>query len=386
MSGLATCDARPIVKQVPGMRLHRTAPRMLAALAVAVALLAAGCSKSTKTANKNASPTPSATVSSQPEASSGPPCPLTGVASGSSGVPNRPIYAVKVPNDTAQARGHQTGLDYADIVYEEPVEGGITRYIALFQCQNATRIEPVRSARFVDLDVLGQFGKVIFGHAGGITPVLAAVSTAVSAGQLIDANYSGTPYASDYHRDGSLAEPDNLYTSTGEIYKTAGSSAGGAPSPVFTFLSSASATVTAEPGAGPGSTLQVPFDQPGSGYNPTWTWNAATGTYLRSYNGTPDKLTDGQQNSAANVVIMSVNVYPSPYKEDPTGTHENYVTTTGQGTAWVCRDDSCAKGTWSRANTTSPIQYNDSSGAAISFQPGSTWVELEPNSQTPSFS
>ncbi|MGH2718679.1 MAG: DUF3048 domain-containing protein, partial [Actinomycetota bacterium] len=313
-------------------------------------------------------------------------CPLTGVPSGSSGVPNRPIYAVKVPNDTEQARGHQTGLDSADIVYEEPVEGGITRFIALFQCQNASRIEPVRSARFVDLDVLGQFGKVLFGHAGGINPVLAAVSTEVKAGEIVDANYSGTPYANDYHRDGSLAEPDNLYTSTAEIYKTAGTSAGGAPSPLFTFLTSSSATVTAEAGAGPGSTVQVPFDQPGSAYNPTWTWNAATGTYLRSYNGTADKLTDGQQNSAANVVIMSVNVYPSQYTEDATGAKENLVTTTGQGTAWVCRDDSCVKGSWSRANTTSPIQYTDSSGATIAFQPGETWVELQPMTESPKFS
>lgn len=369
------------------MKLHRTSPTMLAVLVSTVALLAAGCSKSAKTAvNKSPTPTPSGASTGTTSGSTGAPCPLTGAPSGSSGVPDRPIYAVKVPNDTEQARGHQTGLDAADIVYEEPVEGGITRFIVLFQCQNASRIEPVRSARFVDLDVLGQFGKVVFGHAGGINPVLAAITNAVKAGTIVNADYSGTPYAGDYHRDGSLAQPDNLYTSTGEIYKTAGTSAGGAPNPVFTFLTSSSATVTAEPGAGPGSTLQVPFNQAGSGYNPTWTWDAATGTYLRSYNGAPDKLTDGQPNSAANVVIMSVNVHPSQYVEDPTGTHENLVDTTGQGTAWVCRDDSCVKGTWSRAGTTVPIQYNDSSGAAIPFQPGRTWVELQPSTVSPKFS
>lgn len=366
------------------MRPYRPAPRLLAAFVATVALLAAGCTSTVKTGHKNgAAPGPSGAAAAQP--SSGPPCPLTGLASGPSGVPNRPVFAVKVPNDTEQARGHQTGLDFADIVYEEPVEGGITRYIALFQCQNASRIEPVRSARLVDLDILGQFGKVLFGHAGGIKAVLSAISSAVSAGQITDADYSGT-YQNDYHRDGTLAQPDNLYTSTTEIYKTAGSSAGGAPAPVFTFRSSASATVTAEPGAGPGSTVQVPFDQPGSGYNPTWTWSAAAGAYLRSYNGTPDILTDGHQNSAANVVIMSVNVHPSPYVEDATGTHENYVDTTGKGLAWVCRDDSCVKGTWTRATTTAPIQYDDPSGAAIPFQPGSTWVELEPNTETPSLS
>ena len=323
-----------------------------------------------------------------------PACPLTG-APAPSGVPSRPVYAVKVPNDTAQARGFQTGLNAADIVYEEPVEGGITRFIALYQCRDAARIEPVRSARFVDLDVLQPYGKVLFGHAGGITQVISDIAAAAAAGRLIDANYSGTPYQGDYHRDTSRAEPDNLYTSTAEIYKTAGTALG-PPAPVFTYFSptstvTATATATAggvsatvEPGTGAGSVVTVAFSGPA--YNPTWTWNATQGVYLRSYGSSPAKLADGSPIQAANIVIQSVSVTPSQYTEDPTGTKENLVGTVGTGKAVVCRLGACVTGTWSRPSLTQVTQYLDPSGAQIPLNPGSTWVELEPNTQTPSMS
>ena len=78
--------------------------------------------------------------------------------------------AVKVEN-LPQARP-QYGLDQADIVFEEPVEGGITRFIVLYQCQEADRIEPVRSARFVDPDIVEPLGKILFAYSGAITPVV----------------------------------------------------------------------------------------------------------------------------------------------------------------------------------------------------------------------
>lgn len=364
-----------------------------AGLGLVVCLLALGCS-SKKVAGKAPSPTPSAGESAAAEAPTapGPTCPLTG-APASSGVPSRPVFAVKVPNDTQQARGFQTGLNAADIVYEEPVEGGITRFIALYQCQDAARVEPVRSARFVDLDVLQQYGKVLFGHAGGIQQVINDVGAAAAAGKLIDANYSGTPYQGDYHRDGSRAEPDNLYTSTAEIYKTFGT-AGTPPAPVFTYVSATSTvgatpsasgvSATAEPGSGAGSVVNVPFSS--AAYNPTWTWNAATAAYLRSYGAAPHKLTDGSQIKATNVVIQLVSVTPSQYAEDITGTKENLVGTTGTGKAIVCRLGACVTGTWSRPSLSTVTQYLDPSGAQIPLAPGPTWVELEPNNQTPSMS
>jgi hypothetical protein len=385
------------------MQLNNARMLRFSSLAAVFAVLAVSCSHAknvSHTSTPAASPTPSGSA-----VASGPPCPLTGAPAPSGTVPDRPAYAVKMPNDTAQAQGNQTGLDNADIVYEELVEGGITRFIAVFQCQDAARIEPVRSARFVDMDVLAQLSKPIFGHAGGIAAVMSAVSADAAAGKLTDANYSGTPYQNDYHRDSSKGEPDNLYTSTKEIYATAGTSAGGAPNPVFTYFSATSTvtstatpsaaagagasgsspvTITAEPGAGPGSVVNAPFSGPS--YNPTWTWNASTGTYQRSYGSTPDKLSSGTQISATNVVIQLVSVTVSQYVEDSTGTHENLIGTVGTGKAIVCRLGTCVTGTWSRPSLSSVTQYLDPSGGAIPLAPGNTWVELEPNTQTPTIS
>src|SRR4029453_15318981 len=81
------------------------------------------------------------------------PCPLTGqVRGGGKEAPTRPVLAVKIEN--APESRPQAGLEHAEVVYEEPVEGGLTRFIALYQCRSATRLGPVRSARLTDPDAL----------------------------------------------------------------------------------------------------------------------------------------------------------------------------------------------------------------------------------------
>ena len=81
--------------------------------------------------------------------------------------------AVKI--DNYPAGRPQSGLDKADIIFEEPVEGGITRYAAVFQCQDAALIGPVRSARNIDIGILGQLGNPLLAHVGGINPVIANI-------------------------------------------------------------------------------------------------------------------------------------------------------------------------------------------------------------------
>ncbi|GAC1369513.1 MAG: hypothetical protein NVSMB32_14300 [Actinomycetota bacterium] len=358
------------------------------AVVMAAGMVAVGCSKK---ATPAAGSSPGAGASSVSSPAAPALCPLTNLPATGGSVPNRPVYAVKMPNDPT-ARGLQVGPENADIVYEEPVEGGITRWILLFQCQDATRIEPVRSARFVDIDVLAQYGKPIFGHAGGIGPVLDALKHA----NLTDADYSSSKFTSSYRRDTAHSEPNNLYTSTKDIYGTAGSGAGPAPSPVFSFT--ANAAVASPPAvsgtsvsgtATAGAVLKVPFSAPP--FNVTWTWDAASGTYRRSYDTgktttTPANLGTGGQIATKNVVVQLVAVAPGPYVEDATGTHENNVTMVGTGKAIVCRLGACVKGTWSRSGLSSVTKYLDASGAEIGLAPGSTWVELEPNNQVPSTS
>ena len=117
----------------------------------------------------------------------------------------------------------QSGLNDTDIVFEEPVEAGITRFIAIYQCTGAARVEPVRSARLEDPDVVRQFGRALFAHAGGVVKVTARLHQA----HLIDMNF--IQYASDFHRDPARYAPHNLYTSTDELWKSAPGKLGAPP-------------------------------------------------------------------------------------------------------------------------------------------------------------
>ena len=87
----------------------------------------------------------------------------------------------------------QAGLDKADIVFEEPVEGGITRYAAVFQCQNVALIGPVRSARNIDIGILGQLGNPLEAHVGGINPVLANID----ASPIVNVDLGDERFAQD---------------------------------------------------------------------------------------------------------------------------------------------------------------------------------------------
>ena len=141
-------------------------------------------------------------------------CPLTGLPAPGGQIPDRPMLAIKVEN--LPAARPQYGLDKTDIVYEEPVEGGITRFIAMYQCQDASRVEPVRSARTTDPEILVQYGTPAFGYADAAGYVENAVKRVKA---IDDVNWQNVPSA--YHHDASRAAPHDLYTSTKELWKAA---------------------------------------------------------------------------------------------------------------------------------------------------------------------
>src|SRR5664280_3756903 len=101
-------------------------------------------------------------------------CPLTGAPAPRGTVPARPALAVKIgnyPDDLPSS-----GLNQADVVFEEPVEGAITRIVAVFQCQGASLVGDLRSARQPDAGILSQLSNPLFVHAGGINPVIALLA------------------------------------------------------------------------------------------------------------------------------------------------------------------------------------------------------------------
>lgn len=289
-----------------------------------------------------------------------PSCPLTGEPAPHGLVPDRPALAVKVEN-LPDARP-QAGLERADVVYEEPVEGGITRFIVVYQCRDAARVGPVRSGRTTDPKVLVQFGRPVMGYAGAQAPVVRAIDRA----GVIDMNY--TIAISAYSRDDSRPAPHNLYTSTRSLWKAA-KAKDGAPAPVFSY----------DPELGGRSrkahTVHLPFSSYSDVY---WKWSRKQAAWLRSHGTVPHVLEDGTQVRAANVVVMQVQVTSGPIV-DSAGNHSPEVDLTGSGKAYVFRGGRMIIGRWERASLNDVTTFATKGGTEIHLAPGVTWVELLPN-------
>jgi hypothetical protein len=278
-------------------------------------------------------------------------------------VPARSALAVKVDN-LAVARP-PFGLDKAEVIHEEPVEGGLTRFIVIFQCQDAPRIEPVRSGRIIDPEIVSQYGAhPLYAYAGGIEPAVAAIRSS----PLIDVGVERAPNA--YTRDPARSAPHNLMTSTGALYKAGAAmhAAATPPMPVFTY--------GPEPaGAQPAASMHIPFTYS----KVTWTWEPAANLWSRSYSDTGlATLGNGGHITASNIVVMKVVLYPSPYVEDATGVHENLLVLTGSGPAQVFRNGRVINGSWKRASPSENTEFVDTAGHVIPLSSGQTWVELLP--------
>ena len=286
-------------------------------------------------------------------------CPLTGTRPEGEVVPNRPALAVKVEN--LPAARPQTGLSWADVVYEEPVEAGITRFIAVYQCHDAGRIEPVRSARYTDADILRQLGHPLLGYAGAVPRVIDRLE---AAGVL--ALSDGTaPKA--FQRDPTRPSPHNLVTSTQGLYEAARSNEP-PPQPLFVYSGARPSVATRV------SDLHLPF----SDYSDVhWRWDASSKGWLRYHGEEPHLLSDGTQVAAKNVVVQVVRIEASDVT-DVNGVPSPEVVATGSGRAYIFRNGEMIKATWRRPDLGDVTKFLDSRGAEIPLTPGSTWVELLP--------
>ncbi len=289
---------------------------------------------------------------------SGPPCPLTGQPT-ANGVPQRPALAVKVDN-YPDARP-QSGLDKADVVFEEPVEGGITRLVAVFQCSQASLVGPIRSARAVDAQILPQLSHPLFVHAGGITPVIGLLRSA----SLVDDDVF-THGGIVQHPAGRVA-PYDTYAATADAWALQPGDTT-PPAPLFTFSS--------EPPMGtPVTRIHIPFSQTS---DVTWTWDQSSARWELAYSSSPATVAGGSQIAVANVVVQTVQVSYGPWAENEQGGLEVQSQLVGSGPALVLRNGEEITGTWQRSSVTSPTRLVAANGDVIPLAPGQTWVELVP--------
>jgi hypothetical protein len=280
--------------------------------------------------------------------------PLTGVPDPTGTSLKRCAVTVKI--DNTQMGHPKYGVDQADVVYEEVVEGGITRLAAVFNSHDPDRVGPVRSVRKTDQSLVWPIGGV-FAYSGGAPYAIASINTAPVV--QLDETRSGQLMFRDHSRNA----PWNLYAHVNFMYGKVCTPV--PPPPLFTYR----AAHTAVAGA-PTTSVRVGFL---SGFAVTWNWDAATGTWKRSIFGSPEILASGAQFAPKNVVVMFVSYVGG----DPNHGNEGAeAVITGHGTAVVFTAGKEILGTWSRPDKKQPAQLLDSAGNTIALTPGQTWVEL----------
>ncbi|HTK74773.1 MAG TPA: DUF3048 domain-containing protein, partial [Gemmataceae bacterium] len=316
--------------------MQLTTFRIPAVAVIAAATLSlAGCNSGSSDAKPDSPANPSTSAA----ANVGPVCPLTGVPQGAGEKAGRPALAVKIDNIAPALP--QAGLNHADVVVEELVEGGLTRLMAIFQCQSAPTVGPIRSARISDADILALLHGSVLGFSGANPKDLPPIVAHSEAVLISQGNYP-----SAYHRDYSRPAPHNVFASTTAMLRAGVSKKHSltAPRPLFHYG-------TIDPSAKPAKSVRMSWPAASA----VWTW--AKNRWLRTQDGSPDMTTNGRA-STTNVVIMSVNI-ASTGLHDVLGAPSPLDVTVGSNPVWVLRDGKIIRGTWKRAGIKDSITLVD---------------------------
>jgi hypothetical protein len=294
---------------------------------------------------------------------------MTNVLSGREGV-NGPVLVVKI-DDTTQAHP-QIGLEDADIVYIEQVEGGLTRLAAVFSSVIPQRIGPVRSARISDIEIMSQFGRVAFAYSGAqskLLPVIAAANLQDLGAQRQSPSIFTTdpnriaPYAMVLRADLLMQEivEKNFQIDSA---KSVGFSFGSLP----------------EGGA---ATSKAVLHWPAATYSANW--SAEEARWLLSHNNSVNFAASGVVLGPTTLVIQMVSITPSEYK-DKVGGVTPFSQTVGSGKAYVLRNGQRFVTTWSRPSSESGTTFTFADGTQMNFDPGQIWIALtdrEPDFTSP---
>jgi len=280
--------------------------------------------------------------------------PLTGLSPAGDSV-KRPALEVKIDNADERGVRPQEGLEAADVVYEEQVEGNVTRLLSIFNSTLPDQVGPIRSVRATDPNIVWPLGGV-FAYSGGAPQNLELIRQApVNA---VDETGAGNAM----FRDRNRPAPHNLFGRPADLVAKGGQPV--PPKPLFQYLASN------EQSAGdPAAAAHIGFTAP---YDPTYTYDAASRTWKRSYGLAPFVTASGQQVAPTNVVVQYTNY------EGGAGNPTAEGQTVGQGDAIVFTDGKVVRGHWTRPAKEQAAQYVDAAGKPIKLLPGRTWVELLP--------
>ena len=319
------------------------------------------------------SPTPAPTPPPTPT-----PTPVPLVASPTDGVlespPDaaRPVVAVMI--DDAPAARPQSGLADADVIVQAPAEGGIPRYLALYQSRPAPSIGPIRSSRRYFLGWAAGW-KPLYAHVGGAPNALAAIR-AMNGSSIWDADEF--VYASYMPRIATRFPPHNVYSSTSQLDALASRlGVPAAPPTSWTFEDPSPAADRPV-----GGSLIVPYPAGVIGYG----YDAVSNRYLRSVDGTPqlDAGTNARV-APADVVVMYVAVGPlanSPGESTNQAKGRLEVGYIGSGSALVFANGVEVAARWSKASDDAPLLFTFRSGPnlgqPVPFVRGQVVIQVVP--------
>jgi len=339
--------------------------RSLVALVVAVAVLtagAAGCSKKKKDKPQGSADTTAASTTTTVDTGPKVPSPLTGLPMPEA-LAKRGLLIVKIDN-SPQARP-QLGLAEADVVFEHLVEGGQTRFAALYHSTDAAEVGPVRSARSTDMNLATSFNRPLFAYSGANAAFQVLLRRAV----FVDVGLKALPDA--YTRRPDRRPTSDLFTSTGALYAGA-RFPGSAPVALWAFRA-AGAPAVAGP---PASEASIDFAGPAA-TKVRWLWDAGAGGWRREQDGSAHVDGTGKEVRASNVIVHFVN-YKDSLIRDRTSAPVPEAQLVGEGSAWILVDGKVIRGRWNKSSLTQATVYVDESGKPVELRPGRTWVELAP--------
>ena len=286
--------------------------------------------------------------------------PLTGLQVNPA-LAKRPVTAIMIEN-SLDARP-QSGLQDAGVVYEAIAEGGVTRFMALFQESRPQYIGPVRSLRPYFIDWATPFDASI-AHVGGSPDALSQIR---SGGKDLDEFFN----AGSYWRISTRAAPHNVYTSFDKL-DDLNQSKGYITSKVHSFPRK-----KAKPLKVPTAT-SIDFAISGPVYNPHYGYDVKTNSYTRSEGGAPHMdLVSAADTTGVQLkpkVVIAIVVPLTSGALDASGAYYSNYSANSSGAAYIFQDGGVTVGTWTKASRTHQISFVDAKGAPIKLDPGQTWI------------
>jgi hypothetical protein len=288
-------------------------------------------------------------------------CPLTGEVPPKGVKLARPALALKIEN-SPEARP-QSGLEQADIVYEEIVEGGATRFMAIYHCHDAAKGGPVRSVRFDDPKIAKPFTSILASSGGN-----AIVENELKKRKLISLQ--------ELNADGPLfrvpagsTDVHSLYGDTERLRKL-GEEKGKPKPPKSAYFKFEDA-----PEGDKAKSVTLKFNP---SVEISWRWKG--NMWMRFEDGVPFKSAGGKQIGTENLLVQEVEVNNSQTIVDVAGNPSPDIALDGKGRAFLFRDGEVIKGSWKAGKDGVP-SFKTKKGDRFTFDVGSTWIELVPSNK-----